>query len=170
MPRPQGERCRGAAGNDPSRPRGDEHRVCPLCLSSRGALSDRIGKLRLLAAGASLLALADLVFILTSGVPLLLVGVGIWGRHLGLTQSLLAALVADAAPEALRGTAFGAFNIARGLALIVGSTAAGALWRPSADLLRRRRLCGLGRGRLHRLGQNDRLNGRSFLCGRRHRP
>ena len=57
------------------------------------------------------------------------VGAACWGLHLALTQGLLAKLVADAAPAALRGTAFGVFNLAGGVALLLASVIAGALWQ-----------------------------------------
>lgn len=41
---------------------------------------------------------------------------------------MLATLVADASPPDLRGTAFGLFNLATGLALLLASFLAGALW------------------------------------------
>ncbi|MFY9684723.1 MAG: hypothetical protein WAJ88_02895 [Pseudolabrys sp.] len=47
---------------------------------------------------------------------------------MGLTQGLLAALVADTAPSELRGTAFGMFNLLSGVALLLASILAGALW------------------------------------------
>ena len=59
---------------------------------------------------------------------MLLAGVALWGLHMGLTQGLLAALVAAAAPEDLRGTAFGIFNLVCGIALLVASGLAGWLW------------------------------------------
>ena len=65
-------------------------------------------------------------------------GAALWGFHMGLTQSLMAAMVADAAPARLRGTAFGVFNLASGLALLVASVIAGLLWDrigPSATFL-----------------------------------
>ena len=37
-------------------------------------------------------------------------------------------MVADTAPADLRGTAFGFFNLASGVALFIASAAAGALW------------------------------------------
>ncbi|MBP0533190.1 hypothetical protein J8J19_23790, partial [Mycobacterium tuberculosis] len=52
----------------------------------------------------------------------------VWGLHMGMTQGLLATMVADTAPEDLRGTAFGFFNLASGLALLVASALAGLLW------------------------------------------
>ena len=42
---------------------------------------------------------------------------------------LLAAMVADTAPQDLRGTAYGVFNLASGLAMLVASTLAGVLWQ-----------------------------------------
>ena len=56
------------------------------------------------------------------------VGAALWGLHMGLTQGLLAALVAAAAPADLRGTAFGVFNLVCGIALLVASALAGWLW------------------------------------------
>ena len=55
-------------------------------------------------------------------------GVVLWGLHMGLTQGVLATLVADAAPAELRGTAFGIFNLVAGIALLIASVLAGALW------------------------------------------
>ncbi|MEO8245104.1 MAG: hypothetical protein ABI832_22705 [bacterium] len=59
---------------------------------------------------------------------LVFVGVALWGLHMGLTQGLLAAMVADATPAPLRGTAFGLFNLATGLTLLPGNGLAGAVW------------------------------------------
>ena len=61
-------------------------------------------------------------------------GVALWGLHMGLTQGLLAAMVADAAPARLRGTAFGLFNLATGLALLAASVIAGWLWSASGPM------------------------------------
>jgi MFS family permease len=47
---------------------------------------------------------------------------------MGLTQGILAALIADAAPVDLRGTAFGMFNLITGVAMLLASVIAGALW------------------------------------------
>ena len=57
-----------------------------------------------------------------------MIGAALWGLHMGLTQGLLAALVAAAAPADLRGTAFGVFNLVCGGALLVASVVAGWLW------------------------------------------
>jgi MFS family permease len=93
-----------------------------------GILADKIGKRGLLLAGFGVLMLANLVLGLSASLPAALIGAGFWGLHMGLTQGLLAAMVADAAPPDLRGTAFGLFNLVTGLALVVGNLAAGWVW------------------------------------------
>ena len=93
-----------------------------------GALSDRVGRVGLLVAGLLVLVLADLVLAFGTSVTSMMVGVALWGLHMGLTQGGLSTMVADAAPRSLRGTAFGLFNLASGLALLVGSVLAGVLW------------------------------------------
>ncbi len=92
-----------------------------------GALSDRMDRETILILGL-LLLMADLVLAFVPGLIGLAVGVVLWGLHMGFTQGLLATLVADTAPEELRGTAFGMFNLITGLALLVASVIAGALW------------------------------------------
>jgi MFS family permease len=93
-----------------------------------GALSDSIGRYGVLSVGFVLLMLADLVLALGNSVFAIMAGVALWGLHMGLTQGLLAALVADTAPAELRGTAFGMFNLVSGVALLAASILAGALW------------------------------------------
>lgn len=72
--------------------------------------------------------LADLALALLPGWFGLAIGVALWGIHMGMTQGLLAAMVAKTAPAELRGTAFGMFNLVSGVALLVASTGAGVLW------------------------------------------
>ncbi len=93
-----------------------------------GMLADRLPRGNLLGLGFAMLVAADLALALIDGLPGLGLGVALWGLHMGMTQGLLATLVADAAPAELRGTAFGVFNLAGGLALLVASVVAGALW------------------------------------------
>ena len=92
-----------------------------------GALSDRIGRYGV-TVGFALLILADLVLAIADGATAAMIGVALWGLHMGLTQGPLAALVADAGPEELRGTAFGVFNLVSGVAMLAASIVAGALW------------------------------------------
>jgi MFS family permease len=103
-----------------------------------GALADRMSHRELLAAGLGVLIVADLALAFASGVPLLFVGVLLWGLHMGLTQGLLSAMVAGCAPSELRGTAFGFFNLVSGIALLPASGIAGLLWYwtgPSATFI-----------------------------------
>jgi MFS family permease len=103
-----------------------------------GVLSDNGDRGRVLIAGLAMLILADLVLAAGSGIWGVLAGVAVWGLHMGLTQGLLAALVADTVPPELRGTAFGMFNLVSGLALLAASVVAGALWEavgPQATFL-----------------------------------
>jgi MFS family permease len=93
-----------------------------------GAFSDRVGRNGILFAGIAMLVVADLILAFGTTVPVVLLGVVFWGLHMGLTQGLLATLVADTAPADLRGTAFGMFNLASGVALLVASVIAGGLW------------------------------------------
>lgn len=94
-----------------------------------GGLSDAVGRRGLLLIGMALLILADLLLAVTSGLAGLAAGVAIWGLHMGLTQGLLSALVAETVPPELRGTAFGMFNLLTGVAMLVASVLAGALWQ-----------------------------------------
>jgi MFS family permease len=93
-----------------------------------GVMSDRSGRIGLLGVGLLLLIAADLALAFAGGLAGLALGVLIWGLHMGFTQGILAALVAEAVPAELRGTAFGMFNLVTGVALLLASVIAGALW------------------------------------------
>jgi MFS family permease len=93
-----------------------------------GALSDRFGRLTLLAAGFAVLIVADLTLAFAPGVAGVAVGVALWGLQMGVTKGALAALVADAAPPDSRGSAYGIFNFVGGLALLAASLLSGILW------------------------------------------
>ena len=93
-----------------------------------GALSDRWSRGGLFAAGMIVLILADAMLALADGPFGVFVGAGLWGLHLGMTQGLLAAMIADTTPVAWRGTGFGVFSLISGIALLIASVAAGALW------------------------------------------
>lgn len=93
-----------------------------------GVLSDRIGRRGLLTLGFAVLVLADVILAFATGVTAVMVGVALWGLHMGMTQGLLATAVAQHAPAHQRATAFGAFNLVTGFALLLGNGLAGALW------------------------------------------
>ena len=103
-----------------------------------GALSDQIERKLMLAFGFATLIVSDIVLAIAPNLPAVLAGVALWGLHMGMTQGLLAALVADEAPAHLRATSFGVFNFVSGIALLLASLIAGALWEivgPSATFM-----------------------------------
>ena len=93
-----------------------------------GKLSDRVSHRALLALGLVVLILADLVLASSSHWSVVLAGVALWGVHMGITQGLLATMVADAVPADLRGTAYGFFYLMSGIALLAASALAGFVW------------------------------------------
>lgn len=93
-----------------------------------GKLSDRMSHRTLLAIGLLVLIAADIVLASFPSSTGVLLGVALWGVHLGMTQGLLATMVADTAPADLRGTAYGFFNLVSGVAMLVASALAGLLW------------------------------------------
>ena len=93
-----------------------------------GVISDRISRTAVLAGGMLVLVAADIALALLPSIGGVALGVALWGLHMGLTQGLLAALVADTAPAELRGTAYGFFNLLGGVAMLAASVIAGALW------------------------------------------
>lgn len=99
--------------------------VYAACAYPFGWLSDRVSHTRLLAMGLLVLLLADGVLAYSSALPVVLLGVALWGLHMGMTQGLLTTMVADVAPVDLRGTAYGFFNLMCGVALLLSSVTAG---------------------------------------------
>jgi MFS family permease len=93
-----------------------------------GVLADRGHSPRLIGAGFVALIASDLVLAHANGAAAVLAGAALWGLHMALTQGLLSALVAAVAPADLRGTAFGVFNLASGVAVLAASALAGWLW------------------------------------------
>jgi MFS family permease len=102
--------------------------VYALAAAPAGNLSDRVDRRLLLLAGMGVLILADAALAFLGNAPGVLAGAALWGLHMGLTQGVLSARVADAAPARLRGTAFGLFNLATGVTLLAASLLAGELW------------------------------------------
>ena len=108
-----------------------------------GVISDRIGRTAVLAGGILLLVAADIALALLPSIGGVALGVVLWGLHMGLTQGLLAALVADTAPAELRGTAYGFFNLLGGVAMLAASIIAGSALghhRAAGNVPGRRRL------------------------------
>jgi MFS family permease len=93
-----------------------------------GVLSDTVGRRGLLFLGLVVLLISDFVLGYSTSIAMVFVGVALWGLHMGLTQGLLAAMVADTAPADLRGTAFGVFSLVSGIVTLIASVLAGYLW------------------------------------------
>ena len=93
-----------------------------------GRLADKVNRMTLLGAGLAVLVLADVLIAQTGTVAGTALGVALWGLHMGMTQGVMAAMVAGSAPQHLRGTAFGMFNLVSGIAMLLASVLAGLLW------------------------------------------
>jgi len=102
--------------------------VYAACAYPFGALADRMSHRTLLIIGIVPLIAADLLLAHSAQLIWIAAGLVCWGVHMAATQGLLAAMVADTAPPFLRGTAFGLFNLASGIAMLVASVAAGVFW------------------------------------------
>jgi MFS family permease len=103
-----------------------------------GALADQVNTITVLMMGFAMLITANLLLALDGSAVALVLGVLLWGLHMGFTQGLFASLVAETAPAELRGTGFGLFNMAGGIALLLASMVAGLLWDrvgPSATFI-----------------------------------
>ncbi|MEN3353303.1 MAG: hypothetical protein V7640_1461 [Betaproteobacteria bacterium] len=93
-----------------------------------GRLADRVNPSALLGAGLAVLVAADVVLGRADALSTTAIGVALWGLHMGMTQGVLAAMVAGSSPPHLRGTAFGFFNLVSGVAMLIASILAGFLW------------------------------------------
>ncbi|MCU0598270.1 MAG: MFS transporter [Desulfobacterales bacterium] len=93
-----------------------------------GYLSDRAGRHGLIVMGLAVLIVSDIILALGNGLIMIAAGIALWGFHMGLTQGLLSAMIADTAEDHLRGTAFGIFSLASGMAILMASVIAGWLW------------------------------------------
>jgi MFS family permease len=102
--------------------------VYALAAYPAGILSDRMDRKFILMIGTGILVFADLILAFAGSIWGVMLGVGLWGLHMGLSEGLLATLVADTTPQERRGTAFGLFNLISGGVLLVASALAGFLW------------------------------------------
>jgi len=93
-----------------------------------GKLSDHVEHRHLLILALLVLVAADIFLAINHQWLLIVVGVSLWGLHMGISQGLLATMVANAIPAELRGTAFGIFNLVCGFAMLGASVIAGLVW------------------------------------------
>lgn len=111
------------------------HLVYALTAYPFGVLADLIDRRLQLMIGAAVLVGANIVLASAGAVWAAALGAGLWGLQMAVTQGLLAASVADGAPVTLRGTAFGIYDLAIGIATFVASTTAGVLWFAGGPIL-----------------------------------
>ena len=104
------------------------HLVYAVAAYPFGILADYMDRRLQLGIGAGILVGADVVLAVAQVGWMSVAGAGLWGLQMAVTQGLLLASVGDAAPKELRGTAFGVYDLAVGVATLVASSAAGALW------------------------------------------
>lgn len=93
-----------------------------------GKLADHVDRRLQLGAASLILMAADLVLAGAGAVWAAVLGSALWGLQMGVSYGLLKAAVADAAPENLRGTAFGIYDFVVGVTTFVASAAAGLFW------------------------------------------
>ncbi len=94
-----------------------------------GVLSDRLGRKNVVIWGFGMMIVADLILFIAEAPWVVFLGAVFWGLHLGLTQGIFSAMVADRVPEDLRGTGFGVFHLVSGTGLFLASLLAGLLWQ-----------------------------------------
>lgn len=93
-----------------------------------GILSDRLKRKYMLYIALVLLILADLCFANADSYLPVLLGTLLWGFHMGFSQGILSAMVAETAPDDKRGSAFGFFNLFSGISMLIASIVAGSMW------------------------------------------
>lgn len=100
------------------------------------AWSDRVGRKRLLTAGWAAYGLFYLgLGLAPPATPWLLFALfAFYGLFMAATEGVEKALVADLAPEALRGTAFGWFNLTAGFLLLPASVIFGEIYQQAGAL------------------------------------
>ena len=104
------------------------HLVFSLAAYPFGILADHLDRRLQLGIGTIILIGADVVLANASTIWLTALGAALWGLQLGVTQGLLGATIADVAPERLRGTAFGIYDVAIGIGTFIASAGVGAIW------------------------------------------
>ena len=93
-----------------------------------GIWSDRVGRKRVLALGYALFALTALGFAFVSNLAGLIALFALYGLVYALVDGSERAYVSDLSPGSLRGSSLGLYYGAIGVAAIISSLAAGALW------------------------------------------
>jgi MFS family permease len=109
--------------------------VAMLFAAPLSALSDSVGRVRLLVAGYVAYGLVYLALgLLAHDGPILFATFAAYGLFLAATEGVEKALVADLAPQEKRGTAYGWFNLAAGITLLPASIVFGWIYQTCSPL------------------------------------
>jgi MFS family permease len=103
--------------------------IYALISTPAGSLSDRVGRRRLIIGGWLVYAVIYLGFAFAQAAWQVWVLYVAYGLYYGLAYGAANALVADLAPEHLRGTAYGTYNATIGILAFPASFIAGMLWQ-----------------------------------------
>lgn len=103
--------------------------VYTLASGPLGALSDRLGRRRVILAGWTIYGLIYLGFALASAGWQVWALYTLYGLYYAAFEGTAKALVADFVPQAQRGTAYGVYNALIGLMALPASVLAGLLWQ-----------------------------------------
>jgi MFS family permease len=90
-----------------------------------GVIADRMNRYWFLAIGIIFIVLADLVLASANSLPVVFIGVALWGIQYGITQNIFISLIAEIVPEDLRGTGFGCYYIISSISALICDTCAG---------------------------------------------
>ncbi len=93
-----------------------------------GGISDKFGRKRTIAAGWIIYALVYLGFAFVDSAWQCWLLFVIYGAYFGLTEGVEKAFVADLVPDEKRGTAYGVYNLAYGIAVFPASLLFGLVW------------------------------------------
>jgi MFS family permease len=104
------------------------HAVKASVSAAAGGWSDRIGRRKVIAAGWCTYATVYVGFALSERVTALLAWFLLYGLYFGFAEGTERALVADLAPAARRGFAFGIYNAVTGLGALGASVVFGVVW------------------------------------------
>ncbi len=92
-----------------------------------GMLSDRLGRYGFLALSFVILIVADAFLAFSSSLPLMLIGVGLWGIQIGMSQDMFLCIIADQIPEDLRGTGIGFYYLINASGILLAGFIGGSL-------------------------------------------
>lgn len=92
-----------------------------------GLLSDRLGRYGFLSLSFIILIVADAFLGFSNSLPVMLIGVALWGIQIGMSQDMFLCIIADQIPEDLRGTGIGFYYLINSIGLLLAGFIGGSL-------------------------------------------